>query len=226
MKYLIANWKSHKNIQEVSEWLKTFNSLILENQEVQAAMKNREITVIICPPAPFLALLNEQKKDMPYELGAQDVSSCPQGSYTGEIAAQTLIGLVSYAIIGHSERKQYFGEDEVSITAKTALCSEASITPIVCTRGESDFIPKEVKIVAYEPVEAIGSGKNATYDDVIAMKEKLQLPEGCAYLYGGSVDPENCTDYLKKPGIDGFLVGTASLDAEDFFGIAECMIST
>ncbi len=220
MKYFIANLKSRKTIVEGKEWLTTFQNLLKNDTTIISKLHDNKISIIICPPFHLLNPLKEMLADFPnYSLGAQNISPFPEGSYTGEVAARLIKDMVKYAIIGHSERRKYFHENDAMIGLKTEVALNEGITPIICIRSEHDQIPAHVKLVAYEPVEAIGTGKNATIEEVLEMKKKLSLEEGTTFIYGGSVDAENSRKYINTDGIDGFLVGTASIDPTHFFPI-------
>ncbi len=209
MKYFIANWKANKNIQETEDWINSFISKI--------DPKNENIRIIICPPYPLITVLKNKVQDMTnIRIGSQDISTFEEGSYTGEVTAKTLVGLVDYSIIGHSERRKNFGEIHEVLFKKVELAKKYSIEPIFCIRDESDPIPGGVKFVAYEPVHAIGTGANEPADKTIVMKKKLNLDKNKIFIYGGSVSDKNAHEYLKTTEIDGFLVGKVSLDPERF----------
>ncbi|MBI4008821.1 triosephosphate isomerase [Candidatus Roizmanbacteria bacterium] len=212
MRYFIANWKANKDLNEAFQWIDTFIKLQLNNGRVK---------VVICPPSPLLYPLKERIKNSNIELGAQDISQFEEGKYTGEITAKTLKGLVDYSIVGHSERRKYFNEDYDTLSKKVLLAKKYDIEPIFCIRGVEDKIPQEVNIVTYEPVYAIGTGDNESPEIVLKVKKSLKLDEGKFFLYGGSVDKNNVESYLTTLQIDGFLVGTASLDPEEFFAVVK-----
>jgi len=124
MKYFIANWKAEKNLPEAIQWMDKFLSF---------PIGNLEYTIVICPPHPLLYPLKEKIKNCKNIcLGSQDLSMYEQGTYTGEVTAKTLSGLVDYAIIGHSERIKYFSESEQSNTEKVRLAVKYNITPLLC----------------------------------------------------------------------------------------------
>ena len=219
MKYIVANWKSNKSREDVEKWI--------DDWEKQATV-NSEQTVVICPPLPSLMfvsnrLLNRKLHGNTF-LGVQDISPFPAGRYTGGVSTRNLEGFkVRYAIVGHSERRRYFKETSQDVANKVERCVEAGITPIVCV--DSDYITSqaiaikseylEKCMVAYEPVEAIGSGQNADLDDVEKAYTKIKKEFGSVKLiYGGSVTASNVKDYLEVS--DGFLVGSASLDVSKF----------
>lgn len=212
MKYFIGNWKANKNSQEVQKWADDF---------VKAYKPNENITLGICPPAPFLSVLAwrlSQAKGV--FVGAQTVSSVESGSYTGEVTAKSLEGTVRFTIIGHSERRKNFGEQDSDLAVKVAQAKKYGLEPIYCIRDEKDPIPEGVKFVAYEPVAAIGTGLNESLDKVLEMKKKMTLPAGCIFIYGGSVNEKNVHEYLSSDEIDGFLIGKASLDPAQFLAIS------
>lgn len=216
MKYIIANWKANKNQEEAENWVREFADLLKNDQETSRKIKSKEIEVII---APGFHLLKTVKDLLPPEisLSAQDVSFYERGSYTGEVPASTLSDLVKYTILGHSERRKYFHETANIIDQKADLAKNNDIEPILCLRNNKDLIPNNVFYVAYEPVEAIGSGNNTSLDEVLATKKLFPFNSGSKFFYGGSVDENNIQDYLKSDEINGFLVGTASNRAETFY---------
>lgn len=220
MKYFIANWKSHKTLAEGAEWITTFQDLLKNDTKIISNLQDNKISIIICPPFYLLPSLKEILADYPnYSLGAQNISPFPEGSYTGEIATHLIKDMIKFSIIGHSERRKYFHENDAMMGLKAEVALNEGITPILCIRSEHDQIPAAVKLIAYEPVEAIGTGKNATIEEVLEMKKKLALSEDISFIYGGSVDPENSKEYITTEGIDGLLIGTASLDPSKFFSI-------
>jgi triosephosphate isomerase len=210
MKYFIANWKANFNTDEVKKWMGTFLSFDL------STLTNTEI--IICAPFHVLSIL---KETLPHNihLGAQTISEYGTGAYTGEISASMINDLVSYAIIGHSERRKYFNESEESLHKKSDLAQQSNIKPIYCVRNEKDVIASSAFMVAYEPIGAIGTGRNQSLDEVITMKQRLQLPETTPFIYGGSINEEDIQEYLKSSEVNGFLIGGASLDPSRFYQI-------
>ena len=215
MKYVIGNWKANKNHTESANWIETFQGEFSPNEQV---------TLVICPPFPFLSLVRNALKGFPQVfIGAQNVSLFEEGSYTGEVTAKTLKEIVSFAIIGHSERRKNFHETDEELTRKVQLAKKYNLEPIYCVRDEKDPIPAGVTFVAYEPVAAIGTGQNEPPEKVIEMKKKMHLPDNCVFIYGGSVNETNISSYLQTGEIDGFLVGKASLDAHQFLAMAKAI---
>ena len=212
MKYFVANWKANKNLQESQTWIDQFLKLYQPKEDK---------IVIICPPFPFLTNLKQKTNQIKnLKLGSQDISSFEEGAYTGEITAKSLVGLVDYVIVGHSERRKYFNENNETVTKKIILAKKCQIEPILCIRDENDWLTEsEVKIIAYEPVYAIGSGNNEPIEKVIEIKEKIKLSPDCVYLYGGSVNENNAKDDIQSDKIDGLLIGGASLDPHNFYKI-------
>lgn len=218
-KLFVANWKSNKNLEEVSQWFKDFKVELDEDQEV-----------VIAPPYPFLSLVADKIKDLPgVSLAVQNLSSYPAGSYTGEVCVRNLKGLgVKYAILGHSERRRYLGESHQDVANKVSQALNNSITPIVCV--DQDYVEDqslaiqakllEKCVVAYEPLSAIGTGENASVKEVASVVTEIKSVFGeTPVLYGGSVNSENIEPYLKVA--DGVLVGGASLDAKMFAKLIE-----
>lgn len=213
MKYVIGNWKANKNIIEVRAWLDEF--LKYDFKKVQGTVE-----IIICPPFPFIPLLKEKTHKFPFiKIGSQDLSMYEGGAYTGEVSAKSLSGMIVYSIIGHSERRVNFQEKDETLFKKAELAKKYNIEPLFCIRGVDDKFPQEANFVVYEPVWAIGTGKYASPDHVLEIKNKLKLNPHQKYIYGGSVDGKNASSYLKKPEIDGVLPGGASLDPHEFYKI-------
>ncbi|HTM61114.1 MAG TPA: triose-phosphate isomerase [Burkholderiales bacterium] len=192
----------------------------------------------VCPPFPYLADVAEQLRGTPVALGAQNVSEHAQGAYTGEVSAAMLKEMgCRYAIVGHSERRQIYGETDKQVAAKFAAASGAGLTPILCV-GETlaereagkteEVVARQLGavafkdgVLAYEPVWAIGTGKNATPEQAQAVHAFLRkkVPQDTTILYGGSVKAQNAAAIFKMPDVDGGLIGGASLVAEDFLAI-------
>jgi triosephosphate isomerase (TIM) len=208
-------------------------------------------TIGICPPATLLVPLGEMLRGTGVLLGGQDCAPEQKGAFTGDIAAPMLADLgCRLVIVGHSERRHGHGEPDALIRAKAEAALAAGLTPIVCV-GESEHekdagatqgvLDRQLEgsiphgrsaselIVAYEPVWAIGTGRSATAAEITAahdhIRTRLERPvrDGAKVrlLYGGSVKPDNAREILALPGVDGVLVGGASLDAASFLAIFE-----
>lgn len=226
-KLVVANWKLHKTLAESLGWLERLRGLLPES------LASGE--VVICPPAPYLAPLKELLAQYSWEaaiaLGAQDVSQFLEGEYTGEIGVRQLAEWVKYVMVGHSERRRFFGETNESVTKKVLQCQAYDLTPIVCV---SDFLqvaslpsattPGKPLVVVYEPLGAIGTGRpeDPQLAEEMARQVKALLP-GVRVLYGGSVSPANAAVFATLPTIDGLLVGGASLAAEEFWEILKAV---
>ncbi|HEY3049097.1 MAG TPA: triose-phosphate isomerase [Polaromonas sp.] len=246
MKKLIAgNWKMNGSLAA--------NEALLAALAQGLAVKP-SCDVAICVPAPYLAQLQALKAGSPslsaIELGAQDVSAQAFGAYTGEVSAAMLKELgCRYALVGHSERRQYHGETDALVADKAKAALAVGITPIVCIgetlaereAGRTEEVVKrqlaavihtnghcisEV-VVAYEPVWAIGTGKTASPEEAQAVHAVLRAQLKAAtdqsarvkILYGGSMNAANAATLLAQPDIDGGLIGGASLKAPDFLTI-------
>lgn len=206
--------------------------------------------VALCAPAPYLAQLQALLSGSPVAWGSQDVSAHEQGAYTGEVSAAMLRDFgCRYAIVGHSERRQYHGETDAVVAQKAQRALSAGITPIVCVgetlaEREAGLTETVVKrqlaavihavahctseiVVAYEPVWAIGTGKTASPEQAQQVHAVLRQqiaaatahPERVQILYGGSMNAANAASLLAQPDIDGGLIGGASLKAADFLQI-------
>ena len=207
--------------------------------------------VAVCPPPVYLAQLQQLLAGQAaIALGAQDVSQHEGGAFTGDVSAAMLKDFgVRYAIVGHSERRQYQGETDLQVATKVKRALAAGITPIVCVgetlsereQGLTEFIVRRQLsaviqlnghciseiVVAYEPVWAIGTGKTATPTEAQAVHAVLRTQLRAAteqadhvrILYGGSMNAANATELLAQPDIDGGLIGGAALKAPDFLTI-------
>jgi len=224
MKLIAGNWKMFKGPRETREFCEAF-----------AAPEGVE--AVLCPP--FVSL--QTAVDSGQTVFAQNVHWAAEGAYTGEVSAPMLLELgVTGAIVGHSERRQYFGETDETVARRTAAALEAGLRVIACVgesleerqSGQMELVLRlhvesirdavgqhENLVIAYEPVWAIGTGQTATPDQVRDahgfVKSLLDVP----VLYGGSVKPENAEELLSEAGVDGALVGGASLDVESFTAI-------
>lgn len=218
MKYIVANWKAYFNLTQTHEWARTFSSLPLD-------VFIDKVTFIVCPPFPFIHVINELLYHPSVKIGAQDVSRFPEGPYTGEVTAQSLSGMVDYVIVGHSERRIHLKEDDKIIEEKCVMACSQGITPIVCVRNTADKIPDNVTFIAYEPVEAIGSGKNASLQEVLEIRKQLHISASHQFFYGGSVKADNAKDYLFPDEIQGVILGGASLEPKELFAIGKVAAS-
>lgn len=211
MKYLIANWKSYKTHSDATEWMRIFTSFDL------ASLSNN-LEIIICPSYPLIESIKPFIQSFPISLGAQDISTLSPGMHTGEVSGQNLSGLVKYVIIGHSERRENNKENDEIINLKIGQARLFAIKPIVCVNTNTS-IDYDCDFVAYEPVEAIGSDHPASVDNVSQFKNKFKYPPK-NFIYGGSVSSENASEYLDNNLVNGFLVGTHSLDPLSFYSLA------
>jgi triosephosphate isomerase len=240
-----ANWKLHKTHLEAIQAVQKL-SYLLDRGDAEG------VEVVICPA--FTALRSVQtlidSDKLPFALGAQNVSSEEKGAFTGEVSTLMLQALnVAYVICGHSERRQLFGEDDRVVNRKVRAVLGHGMTPILCvgeTLDEREAGGTETKVteqirlgfadvaadraativVAYEPIWAIGTGRNAEPADAgqvaqlirstLADRYDAEVAAAVRIQYGGSVKPGNIRDFMAHPDIDGALVGGASLDPEEF----------
>lgn len=241
MKKLIAgNWKMNGGLAA--------NEALLRALLAQIGTPAAEVAV--CAPAPYLAQLQSLLHGSAMAWGAQDVSAHAQGAYTGEVSVAMLRDFgCRYAIVGHSERRQYHGETDAVVAAKAQTALAGGVTPIVCVgetlaereAGQTEAVVKRQLaavihtvahctseiVVAYEPVWAIGTGRTATPEQAQQVHAVLRAqiaaatahPERVRILYGGSMNPSNAASLLVQPDIDGGLIGGASLKAPDFLQI-------
>ena len=246
--YIVGNWKLNFTVGEASIYLHK----ILKNLP-----NYRDVEVVVAPSLVALQPLSLQVDRHKIKLAAQNGFYRDYGAFTGEVSFSQLRGLVDYAIIGHSERRYVLREDDKMVAKKVAAALRNKITPILCigeTESERAFNETadvirdqlvgglsevadddlEKVIIAYEPVWAISSGKNAkiaTPDEVAEVVELIRkvladtygkdLAEKVPVLFGGSVNPSNAGAYLTVPGVNGLLIGGASLILSEFTDIIE-----
>jgi triosephosphate isomerase len=226
---VVANWKENKTVEEAKEWLEKFSATL-------AGFSNQNHTeVAICPSYVVLPMMAyEISKLEGVKLGAQDVSKFEEGAYTGEVSAKQLKDFVSYVIVGHSERRRYFGETDDDVAAKSLLALKYNLIPIVCVSSveeardwkleagkEGRSSKLDEAILVYEPLEAIsreGEYHPADPEHAQKMAQKIRIAVGgeVAVLYGGSVNAKNVESFVRQPAISGVLVGHASLNAQEF----------
>lgn len=222
--WIIANWKSNKTIAEALDWLNIVGPKLTNNENLPAGRQG--LKVVVCPAFSCLAELKKeiQTNNYPVILGSQDLSPFGVGAFTGEEPAEILKDLVSYSIIGHSERRENFAETDKMVSQKFNKAKEAGIEGVVCVQGVETPIPVGCAITAYEPVFAIGTGTPDTPENAEKVAEQIKSgkPE-VSVLYGGSVTGQNCRSFTSQKDISGLLIGKASLDAEEFLKIiANC----
>ncbi|TDA65861.1 MAG: triose-phosphate isomerase [Clostridia bacterium] len=241
---IAGNWKMYKGPAETAAFVAELWPQVRENKEVE---------IVVCPPFVSLEAAVRAGRDTAIAVGAQDVYWEKQGAFTGEVSAGMLAEVgCRYGLVGHSERRQLFGETDAGVNRKARALLEVNITPIICVgetleqreqgatarvcQGQLEaalqgLSPEQVGglVVAYEPVWAIGTGRNATSADAQAVIGDLRRlvvslcgPEAgknTRFQYGGSVKPGNIADFMAQPDIDGVLVGGASLVVADFAAI-------
>jgi triosephosphate isomerase (TIM) len=241
-KIIAANWKMNMTQAESGEFV---HSLLLDIGDI------REVEVVIIPPFTAIAKVTESLgKAQNIKVGAQNMHWERSGAFTGEISAAMLRDLfVRYVVLGHSERRTLFDETDEIVNRKVRAAHEATLRPIVCVgetleqrdagrveevlssqlRGSlAGLNGKELQetVIAYEPVWAIGTGRNATpaqaqqahafVRETLAEMSDQSTAERIRIQYGGSVKPGNAHDLMSQPDIDGALVGGASLEARSF----------
>lgn len=223
MKYIIANWKSHKSRDEIVKWMDEYE------QNLRPIFP--EYKIVIAPPMPSLMFVSNRllkpEVKVQTQLAVQDISPFPAGAYTGAISVRNLDGFgVSFAIVGHSERRKYFHETHQEVANKVEQCLSVGITPIVCVDSEyiaeqAAAIPTENRqhcLVAFEDLAAIGNGNNTPLEEVKEQFTAIKQAFGdVPCIYGGSVNASNAREYLENS--DGVLVGTASLKFNDFIAV-------
>jgi triosephosphate isomerase len=239
-KLMIGNWKMNMVQEEARTYLNAFCS----------AVANSEHTIAICFPYTLLSLASQMLFGKNVLVGAQNVHQEEGGAHTGEISAKMLKDFsCEYVLVGHSERREHFFEKNKIINSKIKVLLKYGIKPVLCV-GENQKEREENKtkqviktqieqalaglyenelkslVIAYEPVWAIGTGKNANAKQVIEVIKYIRecvehlfsaaAAKNLQILYGGSVKPENAKSYLSNSEVNGLLVGGASLNAQSF----------
>lgn len=210
---IIANFKSHKNKDEVNEWV----------SKIDAHPTSKLLKILLAPSYSSFPSI----KSANINLCGQDVSPFPPGAYTGAVNSSQLKELqVKYCIIGHSERRRYFHESDQEIANKAELLLDEGITPIICL--DSSYINSQISalsdaarsqsLFAYEPAEDIGGTEAAPNDQIQSTFTQIQklLNTQTPLIYGGSVNPDNVNELLKLTNLQGFIISTSSLDPSTF----------
>ena len=242
-KLIVGNWKMNGGLAS--------NEALL-GAIVDGLSSASHALLAVCVPAPYLAQVQTRLQGSALAWGSQDVSAHEQGAYTGEVSAHMLKDFACrYAIVGHSERRQYHGETDEVVAAKAQRALASGITPIVCVgetlaereAGQTEAVVKRQLaavihtvghctselVVAYEPVWAIGTGLTATPEQAQQVHAVLRAQLMAAsqkanrvhILYGGSMNAANAASLLAQADIDGGLIGGASLKPADFLSIAQ-----
>jgi triosephosphate isomerase (TIM) len=245
---IAANWKMNTTPADAGELARTIASRTAEPS----------VERVICPPFVCLAAVRDALAGTGVAVGAQDVHGELAGAYTGDVSAPMLEGLATWVIVGHSERRRDHAETNERVAAKLTRAVEAGLRPILCvgeplsireiegvTGAAETFVVDQLLaaigghdperlakaglVIAYEPIWAIGTGRNASGSDAAAMAESIrgvlramgwgEHADGQAVLYGGSVTATNIGEFLAEPSIDGALVGGASLKPDEMSGI-------
>lgn len=245
---IAANWKMHKTLSETAAFVKEFLPLVQDLNGVE---------MVVCPPSTLLGAAGWALADAKGKvgLGAQNMYKEVQGAFTGEVSGPMLKDVgCAYVILGHSERRAIFGESDELVGEKVRAAYTHGLIPILCVgetlqereAGQTDAVnrrqllagvagitPEQAQslIVAYEPVWAIGTGRNCNTTDaqatiaairiVLAEKFGQEVADAVRIQYGGSVKPNNIADYMAQPDIDGALVGGASLEPASFAAICK-----
>ena len=241
---IAGNWKMYKTVGETVKYIKEFRDVVKAVSDVE---------IVVAPPFTALHAAADAARNSNVVIAAQDLYWEREGAFTGEISAPMIREAgAEYVIIGHSERRTLFGETDATVNRKLAAAIAARLTPIVCigetldqrernetfdvldrqiTQGFDNVTAEQIGqlVIAYEPVWAIGTGRNATPAQAAEahghIRQRLRAwfggdaAELCHVLYGGSVKPENIRDLITQPDVDGALVGGASLDVRGFADI-------
>jgi triosephosphate isomerase len=242
--FICGNWKMYKTVADAVKYVKELRALVKDIADVE---------IVVAPAFTALHAAAEAARNSNVVIAAQDLYWEREGAFTGEVSAPMIREAgAEYVIVGHSERRTLFGETDASVNRKALTAFASGLTPIVCIgetldqreRAETfDVLDAQIKrgldgltteqvgllILAYEPVWAIGTGRNATPAQAAEahghIRQRLRQWFGleaaaqCHVIYGGSVKPDNIRDLVTQPDVDGALVGGASLDIRGFFDI-------
>ena len=242
--FIAANWKMHKTVHEAVVFVKEFRSMVKDIDDVE---------IVVAPPFTAVHAVAEAARNTPIGVSGQNLHWERDGAFTGEVSGAMLREAgADYVIIGHSERRRLFGESDEAVNRKIVAAFGSKLTPIVCI-GETleereadqtaDVLDRQIKkgldamtgdqvsalVIAYEPVWAIGTGRNATAVQAAEAHAHIRgrlrqwfgagAADHCHVIYGGSVKPDNIHELIVLPDVDGALVGGASLEVRGFFDI-------
>ena len=242
--FIAANWKMHKTVHEAVVFVKEFRSMVKDIDDVE---------IVVAPPFTAVHAVAEAARNTPIGVSGQNLHWEREGAFTGEVSGAMLREAgADYVIIGHSERRRLFGESDETVNRKLVAAFANKLTPIVCI-GETleereadqtaDVLDRQIKngldamtgdqvsalVIAYEPVWAIGTGRNATPVQAAEAHAHIRgrlrqwfgasAADHCHVIYGGSVKPDNIHELVVLPDVDGALVGGASLEVRGFFDI-------
>ena len=243
--FVAGNWKMHKTVEEAR---------VLVADMLDGLQAVQGVEKVLCPPFPALLPVAAMLTGTDIGLGAQNMHWEEAGAFTGEVSPPMVAEFAQYVILGHSERRAYFGETDATVNKKVHAAFKHNLTPIVCVgetleereagqteavirrqveAGLAGLTPAQVAalVLAYEPIWAIGTGKAATPEEANRVVDEVirgtlavlfggKTAQAVRVLYGGSVKPHNAAEFFAQPGIDGALVGGASLKADSFVAIA------
>ena len=242
--FIAGNWKMHKTVAEAVKYVKEFRGMVKDIEDVE---------IVVAPTFTAVHSAAEAARNSNVGVAAQNLHWEREGAFTGEVSgAMVREAGAEYVIIGHSERRTLFGESDAIVNRKLAAAFAYGLTPIVCIgetldqreRNETfDVLDRQIKegfdgvtaqqvgllVIAYEPVWAIGTGRNATPAQAAEAHGHIRrrvrqwfgsdAAEACHVIYGGSVKPDNIRELVAQPDVDGALVGGASLELRSFFDI-------
>jgi triosephosphate isomerase len=242
---IAGNWKMYKNVQESAAFAQELAPRLAAYTSVER---------VVCPTFLALAAVADTLRGTDIGVGAQDAHWEAQGAYTSEVSAAMLQGVAQYVIIGHSEVRAYLNETDERVNKKLKAALAYNLKPIVAVgeslaqneAGETEaFVSGQVRaaldgidaanmqniVLAYEPIWAIGTGKNASGEianriigsirGTLTSLYGVDVAQSVRIQYGGSVKPDNMAEYMSQPEIDGALVGGASLKVDDFTKLVE-----
>jgi triosephosphate isomerase (TIM) len=212
--FIAGNWKSNKTKKDAEVWIDTFKKVLPKPPE--------NLTIVLCVPFTLLDFFHSQH--LALLLAAQDVSPFGTGAYTGEIAPTQIKEFADWVVIGHSERRKYFLEDDRILSEKVIRAKDNGLSVMYCVQDDATFIPPLVDVVAYEPLWAIGTGKSDTPENANVVCSLIKQKFSGTVIYGGSVTEVNVRSFVEQSAVDGVLPGGASLDPQKFAALIRAVV--
>lgn len=231
---IVANWKMHTRASDAYVLATTIRNQVSDVEGIE---------VVICPPIVWLSEISEiLKRDGKVNVGAQNMFYEMEGAFTGETSPLMIRDMAKYVIVGHSERREHFGETDFDVNEKVLAALKCGLSPIICVGEKTKSAPisdavKQLKealehvpknqykdiVVAYEPVWAVGTENPASIEHITRAFTEIReiVLRDSPILYGGSVDEKEAEKYAKAPQIDGLLVGSVSLKVNAFISICK-----
>lgn len=217
---IIANWKANMDVQKIKDWIDKIKQLLSEQN-------SERVEIIVAPSFIHIPIIEEDLENLRISVSAQDLSIYENGAHTGEVTAKMIKEFASYVIIGHSEKR--LDDNLNKVNTKIFNSVKENLKPIICFSNKNEFVVAKDYLItknidlsdvhfAYEPIYAIGTNNPASIEEIKKVKDECGLQ---SIIYGGSVDSQTISQYANNAFIDGFLVGSASLNPDEFIKIVK-----